>query len=115
MTLIYQRGSIGENDGRAFNFVRADGKPAALAGLWESFVWPDGRIERSFCIVTIAANELMAPIHDRMPVVLEEPDWALWLGEVEGDPASLLRRPPAGVLRLEETRSGRRGGARRHV
>jgi putative SOS response-associated peptidase YedK len=32
----------------------------------------------------------MKPIRDRMPVILDEDDWPLWLGEVEGDPANLL-------------------------
>jgi len=36
-----------------------------------------------------------------MPVVLEQEDWPLWLGEVPGDPSTLLRAPAPGVLRLE--------------
>jgi putative SOS response-associated peptidase YedK len=44
------------------------------------------------------ANALMAPIHDRMPVVLEPTDWPLWLGEAEGDPATVLHPPADGVL-----------------
>jgi putative SOS response-associated peptidase YedK len=65
---------------------RRDGQPMALAGVWE--VWrdpndPDAERVRSCAIVTTAANSLMAPIHDRMPVVLEPPDWAAWL-----DPAT---------------------------
>ena len=61
---------------------RCDGQPMALAGLWE--VWrdkddPDAEPVRSCAIVTTAANELMAPIHDRMPVILERADWAAWL------------------------------------
>lgn len=94
------RGSFGENDGRKFRLSRADGDPMALAGLWESFVWPDRRIERSFCVITVAPNEAMATVHDRMPLVLERADWPLWLGEVDGDPATLLRASAVGVLRL---------------
>ena len=58
----------------------------AFAGLWE--VWrhpdhPDAAPLRTCAIVTTRANELMAPIHDRMPVVLAPPVWAAWL-----DPAT---------------------------
>jgi putative SOS response-associated peptidase YedK len=65
---------------------RKDGRPMAFAGLWE--VWrdradPDAGPLRSCVIVTTRANELMAPIHDRMPVVLAQQDWSAWF-----DPAT---------------------------
>lgn len=79
---------------------RRDGAPMALAGLWE--VWrnpedPDAEPLQSCAIVTTAANELMAPIHDRMPVVLGPEDWDTWL-DPETDPARaqqlLVPAPP---------------------
>ena len=79
--------------------ARADGETMALAGLWEGFRWPDGRVERTFVIVTTAANATLAALHDRMPVVLEATDWPLWLGETEGDAATLLRPAGESVLR----------------
>ena len=42
----------------------------------------------------------MQQLHDRMPVVLEARDWPVWLGEVEADPASLLRPAANDVLKL---------------
>jgi len=71
-----------------YAICRRDGQPMAFAGVWE--VWrdpadPDGEPLRSCAIVTAAANDLMAPIHDRMPVVLAPEDWATWL-----DPSSDL-------------------------
>jgi putative SOS response-associated peptidase YedK len=63
-----------------FAVVRRDGQPLALAGLWAG--WKDedsGEIVRSFTIVTTAANELMRPIHDRMPVVVPDSAWDRWL------------------------------------
>jgi hypothetical protein len=42
----------------------------------------------------------MAELHDRMPVILEPGDWPAWLGETEGDPASLLHPAPDGTLHL---------------
>ncbi len=61
---------------------------------------PSGEVERTFAIVTTDANELMASIHSRMPVMVEAADWAVWLGETEGDPAALLHPAAADVLRL---------------
>ena len=62
----------------------------AMAGLWE--VWHDasGSEIRTFTIITTDANEFMAPIHDRMPVILHKSDYDLWLdpGEV---PAAKLQ------------------------
>jgi putative SOS response-associated peptidase YedK len=66
---------------------RADGQPMAFAGLWE--VWrdpddPDGEPLRTCAIVTTEANDLMAPLHDRMPVVLDPADWSAWLDRRTG-------------------------------
>ncbi|HEX6972505.1 MAG TPA: SOS response-associated peptidase [Limnochordia bacterium] len=51
----------------------------ALAGLWEVWRGPDGQPLYSCTVVTTAANELVAPIHDRMPVILDREAAALWL------------------------------------
>jgi putative SOS response-associated peptidase YedK len=42
----------------------------------------------------------MAELHDRMPVILEQADWPVWLGELEGDHAALLRPASDGLLRV---------------
>jgi putative SOS response-associated peptidase YedK len=76
--------------------ARADGGCMVFAGLWEGWRGASGEVIRSFTIVTTAANDALRPLHERMPVVLEEPDWPLWLGETEGDPASLIRSSAAG-------------------
>jgi putative SOS response-associated peptidase YedK len=68
--------------------------PLALAGLWESWRDADGQILRTMTLVTTAANGVMAPIHDRMPVILAAADWAVWLGEQAGD-AALMMQPCA--------------------
>ena len=83
-----------------FAIARADGTSLALAGIWESWTDPaSGDVTRSFAIVTTDANGTMAPIHDRMPVVLEWSDWPVWLGEKEGDLKTLLRPAADTVLR----------------
>lgn len=79
---------------------RVDGKPMAWAGLWEAYRWPSGKITRTYCVVTVLANPLLVPLGTRMPVVLEETDWPVWLGEQPGDRAALLRPAPDGVLHV---------------
>ncbi len=62
------------------------GDPLAMAGLWEAWRAPDGTIVRTFCIVTTGPNEVMAPIHDRMPVLLHQKDFVQWLSP-DADPS----------------------------
>jgi len=57
------------------------GKPMAMAGLWESWTAPDGNILRSVCIVTTGPNDVMKPIHDRMPVIIGSDHWQDWLAK----------------------------------
>jgi putative SOS response-associated peptidase YedK len=61
-----------------YYFQRSDGQPFAFAGLWERWQGESGPIE-SCTILTTQANELLQPIHDRMPVMLATEDSALWL------------------------------------
>ncbi len=83
-----------------YAIARADGAPVALAGLWEGWRSPEGETLRSFTIVTTTANATMSALHERMPVILEQNDWPLWLGEAEGDAAGLLRPAAEGVVRF---------------
>lgn len=71
-----------------------DRPPLALAGLWESWRDPAGEILRTVTLVTTRANGVMAPIHDRMPVILAAEEWAIWLGEQVGDVGALMRPCP---------------------
>lgn len=81
----------------------ADGAPMALAGLWERWRDPeDGATLRSFTVITGPPNELVAPIHNRMPVILPHQTWRRWLGEdrAETDGLQALLRPyPAEAMR----------------
>ena len=64
---------------------RRDGEPMAFAGLWAAWRDANGEWLRSCAIVTTNANNTVAPLHDRMPVVLEERDWDCWLDPGSGD------------------------------
>jgi putative SOS response-associated peptidase YedK len=62
-----------------YRISRADGAPFAFAGLWERWRAPDGAVIDSFTIITTVANDLLRPIHDRMPVILDPADFGPWL------------------------------------
>jgi putative SOS response-associated peptidase YedK len=81
---------------------RKDGEPLAFAGLWET--WRDKSLGedapplRTCVIITTDPNALLAPIHDRMPVVLPESAWSTWLDvenrDVEALQELLVPSPP---------------------
>ena len=104
----FQRATRGEVDPR-WAIARIDGRPMAWAGLWEGHKAPSGEITRTYCVITVEASPDVAPIHDRMPLVLEDADLPLWLGEKPGDPTALLRAPPGGILKCRAIGAGRRG------
>jgi putative SOS response-associated peptidase YedK len=66
-----------------------DGKPFAFAGLWDEWRAADGSTLRTCTIITTAPNALMAPIHDRMPVILHPEDYAEWLDAAPRTPDTL--------------------------
>lgn len=77
-------------------YVRAkDGGPLAYAGLWETWTGPNGEELESAAIVTTDANKTLAPIHERMPVVVPPEAFDLWLNcdKADAQTASVLIRP----------------------
>ncbi len=64
-------------------------EPLALAGLWESWRNPGGETVETATIVTVAANDLIAPVHDRMPAILRGEAIAAWLDPRASEGASL--------------------------
>lgn len=77
---------------------RADGAPMVMAGVWQVWQGPEGARIATCAVVTCAASGAMAALHDRMPVIVEPQDWALWLGEAGHGAARLMHPPPDGVL-----------------
>ena len=72
-----------------------DGSPFGLAGLWENWRNPTtGEWERTFAIITVRSNTLVAQIHDRMPAILDPTSYNRWLG-LEPDPRDLLITYPS--------------------
>lgn len=91
-----------ETGGKLPHYIHgSDGSPLALAGLWAS--WKDGSGTRltTCSIVTTRPNDLVAPIHDRMPAVLSPDAWERWLDPALDDLnalASMLGPAPDGSL-----------------
>ena len=88
-----------DNGKQPFYIRMEDESPFAFAGLWES--WHNGREIRSCTIITTAPNELAAPIHNRMPVILHPEDYEMWLDPDfdEREPLTTLLKPfPADVM-----------------
>ena len=80
-----------------------DARPFAFAGLYDTWTEPDGREVAACTVLTTAPNELVLPVHDRMPVILPRDAWWPWLDPAEPDLAflqSLLTPLPDGALEL---------------
>lgn len=77
-----------------------DARPLALAGLWEIWQDPEGSSLQTCTILTTTPNDFMAPIHNRMPVILEPEDYGMWLdpGDDPSDGLHLLRPYPTEKL-----------------
>ena len=69
--------------------MRRSGEPFAFAGLWSVWEDPTGNRIPSCAIITTAANDLLRPIHDRMPVILSMDMEAFWLDGSVDDPGAL--------------------------
>jgi putative SOS response-associated peptidase YedK len=70
--------------------VLKDREPMTFGGLWERWRSPEGEDLESCSIIVTDANDLMRPIHDRMPVILSPGDWDAWL-ETEAKDAGGLQ------------------------
>jgi putative SOS response-associated peptidase YedK len=63
---------------------RRDGALFWLAGIWDRWIGPDGSEVESCCVLTTAPNSLVAPLHNRMPVILPDGLEEAWLEPKDG-------------------------------
>jgi len=73
-----------------FHIHLKDGRPFAFAGLYDRWSGPEGQPIETFTILTCPPNELMADIHNRMPVILHPEDYATWLDRDNQNPAVIM-------------------------
>jgi putative SOS response-associated peptidase YedK len=88
---FYEWKKITLKEKQPYAIAMADDSQMVMAGLWSSWKNPVTGEEITSCtVLTCAPNEVMAELHDRMPVVLGEADWAKWLGEEPATNEQLL-------------------------
>jgi putative SOS response-associated peptidase YedK len=82
-------------------FTLADDAVFAFAGLWEQWRSPQGQAVESCTILTTSPNEWVRDVHDRMPVILPQEAYDLWLdpGFTRVEEMQPLLRPYAGAMR----------------
>ncbi len=82
-------------------FTLKSGEPFAFAGLWENWKDPEGNWLRTFTIITGKANALVAPVHDRMPMILLPENEKTWLDNEAGPTiwGNMLQPYPAELMR----------------
>lgn len=85
---------------QAYVFRKSDGGTFALGGLWEQWCGPEGNRIDSFAILTAAANEVVAHVHDRMPAIIHRSDYASWLDPKMSDIDEIERQLCAQSPRL---------------
>lgn len=83
MSAFYEWRKGGAKGGEPWAFRRADGDLFAVAGLWETWTAPDGGTLETCALITTTPNELVASLHDRMPVIVPFAACGRWL-----DPAA---------------------------
>ncbi|MHB8648359.1 MAG: SOS response-associated peptidase [Thermomicrobiales bacterium] len=80
-----------EGDGKIPHFIHLPDEPLfAFAGLYDIWRDPDGQVVKSYTILTTGPNDLMAGIHNRMPVILRREDEDEWLDPDNTEPEQLL-------------------------
>jgi putative SOS response-associated peptidase YedK len=90
---FYEWPKEGKSPKQPYIFELLNGNPMAFAGIWDAWKHKDGDWLQSFAIVTTEANELLAWMHPRMPVILRPRDYDRWLDREETQrlPLDLLR------------------------
>jgi len=82
----WQKGATGKTP----HFITNESGLFAIAGLWEHWISPGGSEIETCTLLTTDANEAVMALHDRMPVIVDPEDYALWLGTgVDSTPAEL--------------------------
>jgi len=76
---FYEWQAVGSQKQPYYIRPRDEAQPFALAGLWEHWERGEGRRIESCTIITTTANDLLRPLHDRMPVIVAPADFDLWL------------------------------------
>ena len=99
---------------RPHHFTAADGGLLGFAGLFETWHGPGGEVVDSCTILTTEANEDLAPVHPRMPVILAPEDYDVWLASGSAPERLAALTVPASAGRLHRVEVGRHVNSPRH-
>lgn len=91
---------VGKKTSIPYRFVLNSKEPFSIAGLWEEFEDTDGNEIQTFTLITQTANELVASVQDRMPVILTRQTEKIWLDKNSDESALvgvLTSYPAAGM------------------
>ncbi|MBS1802392.1 MAG: SOS response-associated peptidase [Acidobacteria bacterium] len=107
--VFFEWQKIDEKNKQPFAIAQKNEEMFAFAGLWET--WRDkatGEKLRTFTILTTDPNELMEPIHNRMPVILQPRDYDRWLALADPShlPIDLLRPYPTEEMKAWKVGKG---------
>lgn len=97
-TGFYEWTKDGEDGRDPWYIAPVDSAPLAFAAVWQSWTDADGAKLNTCAIVTTGANKPMQALHHRMPVILAQQDWPLWLGEAGRGAARLMTAAPDDLL-----------------
>jgi putative SOS response-associated peptidase YedK len=94
-----------ETGKKPFHFSLRSAEPFGFAGLYETWMSPENKSVKTCTIITTDANDMLKPIHDRMPVIVPKDKEALWIDPGVPDPrelAAILKPYPPGEMKMAE-------------
>jgi len=97
---FYEWQNQGRGPKQPFYITQKSGEPFAIAGIWEHWMSKDGAELETAALITVEANSDIRPIHNRMPALLAQKDYDLWLDDetTPEDAQSLLKPAPDDAL-----------------
>ena len=91
----------GQKAKQPYAIAMKSSEPFGLAAIWENWKRPETEEWiRTFAVITCPANELVADIHDRMPVIIPSESYDRWLGTLDENPLDLLVPFPVPLMRM---------------
>ena len=98
---FYEWQKLDAKNKQPYAIALKSGEPYGFAGLWERWKQPDGDKLETFTVITTDPNEIVQPLHNRMPVILEPKDYARWLdcSDTAQLPVDLLKPYPSDLMR----------------
>jgi len=97
---FYAWRKVGKKTAIPYRVTEASQKPFSFAGLWEEFEDEDGSVVHTFILLTVKSNELILPLHEKMPVIFDKAQESIWLNPASTETVLIntLKTYPAGKL-----------------